>query len=166
MKKVRVTLSFENAVSKKAFPLSKSHVVVLLNFLNTALCAEEEWSQTRELLGFEWRALGIHVCDDEKMREFYFQYKGTRRSTDVLSFASRDSVFGVELGYLGDIVVSMESVLRNAKRLRKTVSVECETVLLHSFLHLLGFEHVGVSRKKAKRMQSMQRHLLLLWKKN
>jgi len=165
VKKIRATLSFENAMSKKSFPLTKSDLMNLLNFLNEALHGEPEWGETRDVLGFDWNKLGVHLCDDEKMRELYLQFKGTRRTTDVLSFASRDSVLGVEPGYLGDIVVSMESVSRNAKRLRKTLFLECETVLLHSFLHLLGFEHVGVSHKKAKRMQSMQKRLLLLWKK-
>jgi probable rRNA maturation factor len=42
---------------------------------------------------------------------------------------------------LGDIVISVETAARNARRLRRTVPQELDVLALHGFLHVLGYDH-------------------------
>ncbi len=69
------------------------------------------------------------------MRGLNRRYRGKDRSTDVLSFPSAGS------GFLGDIVVSVPFASREARRRKAPVSRELDRLLLHGFLHLLGYDH-------------------------
>jgi probable rRNA maturation factor len=52
----------------------------------------------------------------------------------VLSFP------GEEAG-LGDIVISVATAERNARRLGRTLPQEIDVLALHGFLHVLGYDH-------------------------
>ncbi|PYT08338.1 MAG: rRNA maturation RNase YbeY [Acidobacteria bacterium] len=60
--------------------------------------------------------------------------------TDVLSFPSGEPFPG-EGRHLGDIVVSTETATRQAHVSGRTVEREVLTLLVHGFLHLLGYDH-------------------------
>jgi probable rRNA maturation factor len=73
------------------------------------------------------------------MRALNRDFRGFDKPTDVLSF--RTSRKGGSEGYLGDIVISVETADRQARRLRSTLPRELEILALHGFLHLLGYDH-------------------------
>jgi probable rRNA maturation factor len=60
------------------------------------------------------------------------------RSTDVLSFPAGP---GGETGLLGDIVISVPYARRQARRESVSSGAEMDRLLLHGFLHLLGYDH-------------------------
>ena len=68
------------------------------------------------------------------MRTLNRRYRRKDRPTDVLSFPSNN-------GLLGDIVISVPYASRQAKRRREPPSREIDRLLLHGFLHLLGYDH-------------------------
>jgi probable rRNA maturation factor len=43
--------------------------------------------------------------------------------------------------FLGDIAISPSTARRNAKKFRRTLSVELQILILHGMLHLLGYDH-------------------------
>ena len=43
--------------------------------------------------------------------------------------------------HLGDLAISLETASRQARRARRPLSREIETLLAHGLLHLLGFDH-------------------------
>lgn len=43
--------------------------------------------------------------------------------------------------YLGDIAISPEAALRNARRFARTLSQELRVLILHGVLHLAGYDH-------------------------
>ncbi len=45
------------------------------------------------------------------------------------------------LSYLGDIAISPEAALRNARRFARTLSQELRVLILHGVLHLAGYDH-------------------------
>lgn len=75
------------------------------------------------------------------MRELNRDFRGSDCSTDVLSFpAGAPSVPDAER-HLGDIVISVETALQQAGEAGHSLSVELQTLSLHGYLHLLGYDH-------------------------
>ncbi len=80
------------------------------------------------------REVSILFCGDRKMRTLNRRYRKKDRPTDVLSFPSSN-------GLLGDIVISVPYAQRQARRRGEPASREIDRLLLHGFLHLLGYDH-------------------------
>ena len=74
---------------------------------------------------------------DTLLRRLNREYRGKDRTTDVLSFAA-DPDDGESLG---DIAISVPMAERNARRAGHALGRELEILVLHGFLHLLGFDH-------------------------
>jgi probable rRNA maturation factor len=81
----------------------------------------------------------VALVTDGRMRALNRDFRGLDKPTDVLSFRSTRA--GGSRGYLGDIVISVETAERQARRLRSTLPRELEILALHGFLHLLGYDH-------------------------
>jgi probable rRNA maturation factor len=72
------------------------------------------------------------------MRTLNRRYRGMDRSTDVLAFPSSGSPEG---GFVGDIAISVPYAARQARRAGEPFGRELDRLLLHGFLHLLGYDH-------------------------
>ena len=59
---------------------------------------------------------------------------------------------------LGDVVISVDTALRQARRLRVAPAARLRTLLIHGLLHLLGYDHER-SAAEAKRMLAREREL-------
>jgi probable rRNA maturation factor len=81
----------------------------------------------------------VALVSDGHMRALNRDFRGLDKPTDVLSF--RTARKGGSRGYLGDIVISVETAERQASRRRSTLRRELEVLVLHGFLHLLGYDH-------------------------
>ena len=92
-------------------------------------------------LGKENWNVSVLLCDDAFIGELNGEYRGLFKPTDVLSF-SQDP--GVQTGgyyYAGDIVVSIESMQRNAIEQHTSEKSEMKRLLVHGLLHLAGLDH-------------------------
>lgn len=69
------------------------------------------------------------------MRALNRRFRGKDTPTDVLSFPAGQG----EL--LGDIVVSVPYAARQARRRGERTQREIDRLLLHGYLHLLGYDH-------------------------
>ena len=85
------------------------------------------------------RAAGVSVlyCADARMRALNRRYRGKDRSTDVLAFPAGEA----GRGFLGDIVISVPYASREARRREEPAARELDRLLLHGFLHLMGYDH-------------------------
>jgi probable rRNA maturation factor len=98
-------------------------------------------SRLRSVLQGAARALRVSgevslvLTTDRALRSLNARYRGQDRPTDVLSFPG-----DAETG-LGDIVISVETAARNARRLRHPLPQELDELALHGFLHVLGYDH-------------------------
>ena len=72
--------------------------------------------------------------------------------TSSTSFNSRSS-------YLGDIAISAEAALRNARRFARTLPQELRVLILHGVLHLAGYDH-EVDRGEMDRLERRLRRRL------
>ncbi len=101
----------------------------------------------RELESFLSRVAGSTGADessatlalvgDARIQELNRDYRGHNEPTDVLSFHG----VGESEDYLGDIVISVETAYRQARRRRSNLKRELKVLTLHGFLHLLGYDH-------------------------
>lgn len=87
-------------------------------------------------------------------------YRAKDKPTDVLSFAQADGLAGVFSNSLGDLVISLDTAKRQAKRFRHSFARELQRLLVHGLLHLLGYDHEKVSKAKAQQMRRLERKLM------
>ena len=96
--------------------------------------------------------LSIALVGQGRIRELNKKYRGKNRVTDVLAFPDK------EIG-LGEIVICLREVKKNAKRYGLTFEKELSRVLIHGLLHLLGYDH-EISEKKTKEMEEKQNYYI------
>ena len=80
--------------------------------------------------------LALVLCGDARMRSLNRRYRRKDKTTDVLSFEGP----GAEEG-IGDVVISVATAERNARRFERSLEQELEILALHGFLHTLGYDH-------------------------
>jgi probable rRNA maturation factor len=78
--------------------------------------------------------LSVFFCGDDRMRSLNRRYRGKDRSTDVLAFPGTGRS-------LGDIVISVPYANRQARRGGDLPPREIDRLMLHGYLHLLGYDH-------------------------
>ncbi len=82
---------------------------------------------------------------DKKIRELNRRFRGKDYATDVLSFPAGDEQNEAlnfrEENYLGDIVISTDTAMRQAKEAEQSFEREIEELLIHGVLHLCGYNH-------------------------
>lgn len=93
-------------------------------------------------LGHAASELSVAFVDDARMQELNRDWRGKDRPTDVLSFSQLegDTVPGQAM-LLGDVVISVDTLERQAADGGWTVEEELVRLLLHGVLHLLGHDH-------------------------
>lgn len=80
----------------------------------------------------------MYFCGDRRIRTLNRRYRRQDRATDVLAFPAPASGPG---GLLGDIVISLPYAARQARRRGEPLAAELDRLLLHGYLHLLGYDH-------------------------
>ena len=79
---------------------------------------------------------------DRVIRRLNKQYRQINRATDVLSFPAGDEMPGEgNEQYLGDVVISIDTALRQAESTGHSVEREVAELLIHGVLHLCGYDH-------------------------
>ena len=79
--------------------------------------------------------LSVLFCGDARMRRLNRDFRRQDKTTDVLAFPAAEGAL------LGDIVVSVPYAAREARRRGEPRAREIERLLVHGYLHLLGFDH-------------------------
>jgi len=120
--------------------------------------------EVMNLLGLSNSEVSVLLCDDATILDLNSKYREINKPTDVLSFSQRENSMGsFEMGnapdLLGDIVVSLERVKRNADDFNVPYEEEFRRVLIHGLLHLLGMEHKD--KDDYDKMLNLQEELLL-----
>ncbi len=81
--------------------------------------------------------LTISFVGDEKIKGFNKKYRGHNKPTDVLAF---DASIPIDRGTIfADIMVSVDTAIRNARIFKTTPLYELYLYVIHGFLHLLGY---------------------------
>ena len=114
-------------------------VRLLIRRCCNAVLTFEEFSDPAEF--------SVTLVNDEQIHELNKMHRNIDRSTDVLSFPlGENGVYDKNLetgaSLLGDIVISVETAVRQAEEYGHTLQREIGFLTVHSMLHLLGYDHV------------------------
>lgn len=85
--------------------------------------------------------VSILLCDDATIQQLNRDWRGMDRPTNVLSFPAPAG--GPPRGphLLGDIAVAWETTQREAEAEGKAVADHLTHLVVHGFLHLIGYDH-------------------------
>ena len=141
--------------------MNDSRKAFIRKVIRTALEAE----------GVDFRCeVDVCITDDEGIREINREMREVDKSTDVLSFPVFDLVPGelpdeedadpcTGLVPLGDMAISMEHVSAQAKEYGHSEKRELSYLVVHSVLHLLGYDHLDEGEKK-RQMRAREEDIL------
>lgn len=133
--------------------------------------ADAQWESLGDLEALTWRVLsaaGAHMktagelavlfTNDADMRALNKQWRGLDKPTDVLSFPSDQPEIPGQPQYLGDIALAYETSLRDAESMHRPFEGHVSHLLIHGFLHLLGYDHI--EPKDAQVMEPLEADIL------
>ena len=144
-----------------AVPNEKNVFAFIRKVIRTALAAE----------GMEAACeVDVLLTDDENIHAINLDMRDVDRATDVLSFpefdltpgelpGEEDADPGTGLIPLGDMVISMEHVAAQAKEYGHSRQRELAYLVVHSTLHLLGYDHLDEGPQK-KQMRAREEAIL------
>lgn len=99
------------------------------------------------------RNLSIVFVGAGRMRELNKKYRKKNRVTDVLSFERSDRFPFTPESEIGEIVICLAVVKKNARKLNLDYDKELVRVLIHGILHLLGYNHQKDAQKMIKKQE-------------
>lgn len=103
--------------------------------------------------------VSILFVDDAEIQTLNRDYRGKDMPTDVLSFALEEGEEPViqdgpaEI-LLGDIIISVETMLRQAKEYGHSDTRELAFLTTHGLLHLLGYDHETAAEEQEMQEQA------------
>lgn len=133
-------------LNQSGHPVPQAFLKKWVNWLDRS--AETKISPKR----YRGKELLIVFLNEKEARKLNKSYRGKDYATDVLSFDA------VEPGSLGELVICPKVISRQAKEHGLLVREELGYMVLHGFLHLLGYDH-ETNEKDAKKMFDIQDEL-------
>ncbi|WP_377893850.1 rRNA maturation RNase YbeY [Alteromonas sp. R78001] len=83
----------------------------------------------------------VRFTDDEESQTLNHEYRGKDKPTNVLSFPFEVPP-GIEMNLLGDLVICVPVIMREAQEQDKTPTNHYAHMVIHGILHLLGYDHI------------------------
>lgn len=112
----------------------------------------------RDRLSPNAQGISITYVDDRGMKKLNREHRGKNVTTDVLSFPAEPEPGAYP--HLGDIVISLPTADKMAKKLGVSRRREVETLVIHGFLHLCGFDHEKDKGEMMALQVQLERELL------
>ena len=101
--------------------------------------------------------LSLVLVNDMYIRNLNWKYRRKDSATDVLAFPMRDSR-GLSGVILGDVVISVETAAKEAKKRKKDLQDELDLYFVHGILHLLGYD--DEKPRARKKMKDKEKELM------
>ncbi len=113
--------------------------------------------------------IAISLVSNVQIKKINSQFRNKNEPTDVLSFLSLDENLIRKIGlkkavgstnylFLGDIVISFESLKKDAILQKKSLRNHLTHLILHAIMHLIGYDHI--EPKMAKIMEQKEIEIL------
>ena len=113
-------------------------------------CFKEEKIENKNLY------VNVVLTDSKNIKEINKTHRGIDKETDVLSFPMYERGEIEKLNFdnediLGDMVISIEKVSAQAQEYGHSFERELAYMVVHSFYHLLGYDHIEEIDKQEMR---------------
>ena len=82
----------------------------------------------------------VSFCDAEQIKDLNYKFRKKDSETNVLSFPAESSM-GIQNACCGEVIICYEVLNNEAKESSKNITNHFKHLLIHSLLHLLGYEH-------------------------
>jgi len=111
---------------------------------------EKDAQKILDLLNYSDFDLGIWLTTNPSIRAYNKRYRDKDKPTDILSFPNhpelkageRINVVTEDDKNVGDIIISLEYVKKDAEKLGVTFEQRMKRLLVHGICHLLGYDHI------------------------
>lgn len=101
--------------------------------------------------------ISIVLTNDAEQQELNREWRGKDSPTNVLSFPQIEP-FDPVVGILGDIILARETLEREAVEQGVTFNDHFTHLVVHGFLHILGFDHI--EDDDAEEMEGLETRIL------
>tara|TARA_R110000868_G_scaffold262401_2_gene521097 strand:- start:76166 stop:76651 length:486 start_codon:yes stop_codon:yes gene_type:complete len=131
------------------------------NLLQEALRAIESVVESPACWKGKDLSFTLRFSDDLEVQQLNKDFRGKDKPTNVLSFPSGDDMPGMEQlaeKYIGDIIISCDTLKKEASAQFKTVDNHLSHLLIHSVLHLYGYDHIEDT--EAEEMEALEIEIL------
>lgn len=113
--------------------------------------------------------LAISLVSNPQIKKINNDFRGKDKATNILSFPALDHkeihqkglqnvVGNLNYLFLGDIVISYDKLSAEAKKQNKSFNCHLTHLILHSILHLIGYDHEDDAQ--AKEMENLEIKIL------
>lgn len=148
---MHLVINFSADVDTKSFlGLDEDYIEGLLNSVIDYIFVDDNvalLTSYKDIFERDYESIEIDFSfvDDISIRDMNKQYRGVDSATDVLSFAllegAGSEVFNFPVLSLGSVVVSVETLIEQAKQNNVSNVAELVYLFSHGVLHLLGLHH-------------------------
>jgi len=106
--------------------------------------------------------ISLAFVGEKRIKELNKKYLNRNRVTDVLSFPESKFLLKKtkelnKMESLGEIVICLNQIKKNAKRFNSQFKTELSRILIHGILHLLDYDH-----EKSQKMEKKENYYLSL----
>lgn len=101
--------------------------------------------------------LTLRAVTEDEIFQLNHQYRQKSKPTNVLTFATQLPK-ALRGAYLGDVVICPTIIEQEAKAQGKSLEAHFAHMIVHSALHLLGFDHQ--TPKEANEMEALETQIL------
>lgn len=105
--------------------------------------------------------ISFGVVGNSVIKNLNKSYRKKDKVTNVLSFREKDSRAKLPANvnnYLGEIIICYPQAVKEAKQVNQPINHYLESLFLHGFLHLLGYDHKTTIQ--AKRMENLEKKII------
>lgn len=137
-----------NTLGKISLPQSKIVIKKQAKKIISFLLKMPEIKEKSPIFKHDFSTLSYDLtfCDDKAIREINSTYRNKDKTTDVITFAlftdDENSIVANQTIELGEIIISVDTLARQASENNNDITTELYTLVTHGILHLLGFDHL------------------------
>ena len=137
-----------NTLDKLRLPFKKWDIKKTAQKILSLLVLMPQISSCKTLSRQDFQIISFEIsfCTDRLIREINRDYRSKDKATDVITFAlfadDENSIIQNDTLELGEIIISIDTLISQARENGNTIEKELYTLITHGILHLLGFDHL------------------------
>jgi len=153
-----VSWNIDILVKNPKFRVKKAQVTKLLKKILRELDTSPAEVYVHPALPVEVNELSVLFTNDQEIKKLNSLFRQKNKPTDVLSFSQQEGVHGGVV--LGDLVISLDTAKKQAKSYGVTLNQELLRLIIHGLLHLYGYDHENVTKKRMAQMHDAEDTLM------